>query len=331
MVAGAAIAPVTAVIVAYHQGGLFPFSDSNLAFLLVGCALTWLLVPADHRTLRVGTALYAAAAIGVFAIRSPIGDNFTRLSATVGVPLAATIVSPFRRWLGVALLLPLLVWQWSPAVDAITAAGTDASSNAAYFSPLLTELSRVHAIPGRLEIPLTRARWETARVAPTMSLARGWERQLDFVDNSIFYGPSPLTVASYRAWLDTNGVTWVALPDVPLDYSAQAEARLLEHGAAYLRPVWHDAHWTLWKVTGSPGMVSGPARLVSLAADQFTVFADARGDVTVRVRYSPLWTIKTGSGCLAAGDNGWTDIRVSVPGTIRVAAGILPHFGDGCG
>jgi hypothetical protein len=330
VVAGAAVAPVAAVIVAYHQGGLFPFSDSNLAFLLAGCAVTWLLVPADHRALRVGTALYAAAAIGVFAVRSPIGDNFTRLSATVGVPLAATIVIPLRRWLGAALLLPLLVWQWSPAVDAITASGTDASSNAAYFSPLLTELSRVHAIPGRLEIPLTRARWETARVAPTMSLARGWERQLDFVDNSIFYRPGPLTVTSYRDWLDRNGITWVALPDVALDYSAQAEARLLKHGAGFLRPVWHGAHWTLWQVTGSPGMVSGPASLVSLAANQFTVVANARGNVTVRVRYSPLWTIKTGSGCLSAGHDGWTDVRVSVPGKIRVAAGILPYFANGC-
>lgn len=328
LVAGAAMAPVTAVAVVYHQGGRFPFSGWNLLFLLAGCALTWLLVPGDERALRVGTVLYAAVAIGVFAIRSPIGDNFTRLGATVGVPLAATVMVRPRRWLGVVLLLPLLVWQWSPALAAITSSGVDASSHAAFFAPLLTELGRVHAVPGRLEIPLTRARWETARVAPTMSLARGWERQLDLSDNSIFYRPGALTVASYERWLDTNGITWVALPDIALDYSAVGEARLLDGSVPYLRPVWRGAHWTLWQVIGSPGMVSGPAHLVSLAADQFTLAAAGAGEVTVRVRDSPLWTIDGGGGCVSGGPDGWTHVRITRTGTVRIVAGILPRSGD---
>ena len=328
LVSAAALTPVAVVTAVYHQGGLFPFSVSNLVFLLAACAGIWLLV--RERSLRVGTLLYAAAAVALFATRTPVGDNFTRLSATVGVPLAATAVVPLRRWLGVVVLLPLLAWQWSPAVTAITFSGVDASSHAAFFAPLLSELERVHAEPGRLEIPLTRARWETARVAPTISLARGWERQLDFVDNAIFYRPGALTPATYRAWLDTNGITWVALPDVALDYSAVAEARLLEHGTDYLRLVWRDTHWALWQVAGSPGLVTGPARLVSLSADQFTLAASRPGDVTVRVRYSPLWTIDAGLGCLSRSRDGWTNLRVIETGRIRVTAGILPRPEDDC-
>ena len=40
---------------------------------------------------------------------------------------------------------------------------------------------------GRLEIPATQNHWETAFVAPVVSLARGWERQVDIADNPMFY------------------------------------------------------------------------------------------------------------------------------------------------
>ncbi len=31
----------------------------------------------------------------------------------------------------------------------------------------------------RVEVPLTRSHWEAALLAPRVSLARGWEKQLD--------------------------------------------------------------------------------------------------------------------------------------------------------
>ena len=36
--------------------------------------------------------------------------------------------------------------------------------------------------------------------------------------------------------IDDNGVAWVALPDVALDYSARKEAELLSHPPSYLHP-----------------------------------------------------------------------------------------------
>ena len=71
---------------------------------------------------------------------------------------------------------------------------------------------------GRVEIPSTYRHWEAAYAAPQVLLARGWERQLDIVYDPIFYS-KPLTEQSYHAWLTSNGVAFVALPDARLDDS----------------------------------------------------------------------------------------------------------------
>ncbi len=50
-----------------------------------------------------------------------------------------------------------------------------------------------------------------------------------------------------------NGVRFVALPDVKLDYAAVAEGALLEAGVPGLRPVWHDSHWKVYAVVVDSG------------------------------------------------------------------------------
>lgn len=84
--------------------------------------------------------------------------------------------------------------------------------------------------------------WEAAYAAPEVRLARGWERQLDTADNSIFYTPGALQPDSYGAWLVDNGVRYVALPDVALDFAAEAEGRLVGAGLTGLHPAWSDQH-----------------------------------------------------------------------------------------
>ena len=74
------------------------------------------------------------------------------------------------------------------------------SSEASYYQPLVAYLEAQHTV-GRVEIPFTQAHWETAYVAPTIPLARGWERQLDVADNPIFYTATPLTTTTYERWL----------------------------------------------------------------------------------------------------------------------------------
>lgn len=72
--------------------------------------------------------------------------------------------------------------------------------------------------------------WESAYIAPTFPVARGWERQLDVAYDPIFYLPGALTARSYPSWLLANGVSYVALPGTALDYAATSEASLLRSG-----------------------------------------------------------------------------------------------------
>ena len=53
---------------------------------------------------------------------------------------------------------PIIVWQWSPALDPIFLAGRDPSSNASYYDGLLDELDQLG--PTRVEIPFTKHHWE---------------------------------------------------------------------------------------------------------------------------------------------------------------------------
>jgi hypothetical protein len=168
-----------------------------------------------------------------------------------------------------------------------------------------------HDVPAsRVEVVPTQLHWEVADVAPTVPLARGWERQLDTADNPIFYTPGALTPSSYLAWLDDNGVRFVALPDVRLDYAGVDEAKLLRAGVPGLRPVWHNAHWWVFAVEGAPGIVSGPGRLEQLEGGNLVVDATGPGTITVRERFTDQWVVTGGHACTLESPDGWLDLTV---------------------
>ena len=77
------------------------------------------------------------------------------------------------------------------------------------------------------------------------------------------------TATTYRAWLDEHAVAYVAVPDVPLDYSARGEAKLIAGRPPYLRPVWRGAHWRVFAVRRPAPLVSGAARSIELEPDGF--------------------------------------------------------------
>ena len=112
---------------------------------------------------------------------------------------------------------------------------------------------------GRVEVPTLRQHWESYYVAQSFPLARGWERQIDLRDNDVLYQPD-LTPDQLHEWLVSSGVGLVALPDAPLDYWARREAAIISAGQPWLTPVWSDAHWRVWRVSDSPGLLTGPAR-----------------------------------------------------------------------
>ena len=318
-----ALLPAVALMAAFPEGGVEPFVASAFweAMFLIGAVLVAL--PREERELRAGVLLYAAATVASYTIDTPMGGNVTRLGALFGGPVLACLLWRHSRKVLAVVAIPLIWWQWSAPVHDWLRANDDPSIDAAYYQPLLGFLDRQADRPFRIEIPFTANHWEAARVAPHYALARGWERQLDLKDNHIFYSAG-LTASRYRRWLHVNAVRFVAVPDVRLDKSALAEARLVDAGLPYLRPVWRGAHWRVYEVAGASPLARGPGRVTLLGPDHFSLRASRAGRIDVRVRFTPYWKLVRGAGCVARTRGDWTQLRLRRPGDVEVAARFAP-------
>ena len=311
--------PAVSVIVG-GSGGPFPFPLIALLGLLVFVGAMLALLPRRSTLLRRFFILYALVSLLSFLVANPVGGNITRLGQLVAVPAAAWLSCRFRTILSViAIGIPALFWQLYPIGTAAARVAGDPSVNVAYFSGLLHFMSTQSVTKGRLEIPLTREHWEAARVAPVFPIARGWERQTDYEYDGVLY--RPLTAASYRNWLASAGVAFVALPDAPLDDGGQAEKVLLADPPPYLHLVWHDSHWKVWRVTGAEPLVSGPATLTKLDTSSFELTFLRAGDAVIRIRTSALWNVVKGPGCLLPTQpDGWIHLRSAAGGSVTVSA-----------
>jgi hypothetical protein len=219
---------------------------------------------------------------------------------------------------GVALCV-IVVWvAWGPVRETAAVAGSEATQ-ASYYAPLQRYLFAHGAGLERVEVPLTRSHWEAALLAPSFSLARGWEKQLEERYDAVLLTPG-LTASSYRAWLDEQAVAYVALPDAPLDPSSAQEGRLIRRGLEYLRPVFAGGHWRVYAVRDATPLLTGPGRLTALGSDTFALDARAAGTLLVRIHYTRYDTVVSGHGCVASAPGGWTYVRAGAPGPIAVAA-----------
>jgi hypothetical protein len=183
-------------------------------------------------------------------------------------------------------------------------------------------------MPALVEVPPTRDRGEARYLAPGYPIARGWLRQLESDDFDLFTG-SRLTPGAYARWLDDRGVAYVAVADAEPDYLGSHEEALIRGGLPFLRPVWANRHWRLYRVRGSPGLVStlgdpgapagSRARLTALGPASFTVRADGPESLLVRLHHTPYWTVTSGSAC-AGSAGSWTRVDVRRAGTVQVSA-----------
>jgi hypothetical protein len=324
-----ALAGIAALSLAFPTGGDEPFVfTAFIGVPLFTLAALWLLPP-EERALRWGVAVYSIAAIAAFAVANPVGGNMARLGALAAGPLLALGLAG-RRPVALALLaLPLLYWQWAAPVRDLSEAVGDPSVHASYYQPLLAELDRrAGGQPVRIEIPPTRNRWEADYVAPHFPLARGWLRQLESDDIDLFTDGN-LTAAAYRSWLDQRGVAYVAVSDAKPDYLSTDEEALIRGGLPYLRPVWSNRDWRLYRVEDYTGLVSTTGdfptptprrdRITALGPASFTLSARDVGRFLLRIRYTRYWTVTAGDACVER-DGEWTGVEVRDPGTITVAA-----------
>ena len=321
----AALAPIALLTLAFPEGGAQPFVGVRVlpdvaAVLLIAALMRSEPAPFATRVLRIGTLLYAVALTGSYLIPTAVGGNVDRLGALVGGPVAACVLagrSP-ARLRALVLLAPLLFyWQATAPVTDFASTLSNPSVNASFYEPLIVELHALGigygARPARIEVVATADHWEARYVAPHVMIARGWERQLDTYRNSLFYGAAkPLTAERYRTWLTQNAISYVALPDAPLDYSARTEAKLVRSGQAnYLHEIWHSARWRLFAVEGAAPLISPPGTLERVGSDSLTLYAPQAGTYVVKVRFTPYWALASGSGCVAeaplAGPRYWPE------------------------
>jgi hypothetical protein len=335
MVLGVPPAVVAAALVGlFPEGGWEPYPlYSFLATLAVLVGYLWA-VPAQRRLEWVGGLVYLAACVACVAVHSPVGANVERYGVLLAGPLLLCALLGGGRARGgpvsgglrcaatVAVLCGIAVWTvWGPVRETAAVAG-NVSTSASYYVPVERFVAGVEVPPGRpvrVEVPFTRGHWEAAWLAGKVSLARGWEKQLDERYDGVLLSKD-LTAARYRAWLKEEAVSYVALPDAPLDPSSAAEGRLVEAGLPYLHEVERTRHWRIYEVLGATPLAQGPGTLGGMGHDWFALRARTAGSFLVRVRYTRYWTVTAGAACVGRAPGGWTEVIARRAGAVRVAA-----------
>jgi len=335
-VGAAAIALVLVLLpnLAFPESGQFPFAFSSYVAIPLFCGGALFVTRGlgeEERQLRCALIGYVLAATLLLLAPNPLGGNAVRLGALFGGPVLAAVMLVRRPRLGafsvVVLALAMagsLYWQVTASVSQIARSVGDPSTSREYFQPPARWL-RAHGGTGvRVEVPPTANHWESAYLATQFELARGWLRQLDTTRDDIFYdNESQLTAAAYQHWLHRNAISYVALPDAPLDYSSVAERRLILSAPGYLDLRWSSSHWRIYAVRNSQPLVepmgAAAAQTLWVGRQGFGLDVSRPGDFLVRVNFTPYWSIDRGSGCiLRHGD--WTVARATEPGVFRVAA-----------
>ncbi|MFF4502781.1 MFS transporter [Streptomyces sp. NPDC001401] len=276
---------------------LFPFSGTQpmtiwsviLPFLYA--VLAFALVPKEWTTVRLTSAVYGLSVLAVWLVSSQIGSNITRLAMLfAGVTLVAALpftVPRSRKWyVTVLALVGFVGWIGFKSVDDIIHT-SPAASWARELAPLVNELQGVGAEKGRVEVVPARSHREASALAPYVNLARGWNRQADMERNPLFYDDT-LNSANYHEWLQRWAVHFVVLPKgEPDGDGGERERELVQRGMPYLKQIWGDANWQLFRVTDPTPLADPPATVDRAAQGELTIEVKRAGRVLIRVPYSP--------------------------------------------
>jgi hypothetical protein len=315
----------------FPGAGKFPFAFSSFVAIPLWCGSALYVTRGlreEERQLRWAIAAYLLASALIWLVPNPVGGNAVRLGALFGGPVLAAVVLARRPrvspWFLALFMAGGLYWQVNASVSQIARSVGDPSTSRSYFQPPARWL-RDHGGKGvRVEVPPTENHWESAYLASQFELARGWLRQLDTTRDDIFYGDdNMLTATAYRHWLRQNAISYVALPDAPLDYSSVAERKLILSEPSYLDLRWSSPHWRIYAVRDPEPLVdplaAAAARVLWVGRQSFGLDVRRPGDFLVRVNFTPYWSISRGAGCLLRRGE-WTVARASHPGILRVSA-----------
>ena len=156
-------------------------------------------------------------------------------------------------------------------------------------------------------------------------------RQADVRRNPLFYDGT-LTAASYRAWLANWSVGYVVLPTAEPDGAGVAEAKVIAAGPPWLRLVWQDPDWRIYKVQDPEPMVAAPATVTHAGPASLTVHLPEPGSAVLRIAWSPWLAIDgttPGGACLIRSGE-WTELITPTAGTFTIEARYAVGRGTPC-
>jgi hypothetical protein len=304
--------------------GVQPFAWYFAIIPFAIAVVSGVVMPRHWRSMRTGAWVYGLGVALTWIVPSPIGSNVERLALLFGGTLLL-IIARGTAWGGrraLALWLAfagVAAWQITkPIVDQVNT--TAVSATIKHAGPLISELRHVRADRGRVEVVPLRSHWEASGLAPYVNLARGWNRQADVERNALFYDGS-LTPDTYRDWLRRWSVTYVVLPSDEPDGAAVREAKIVAAGQPWLRPVWKDANWQLFEVSGTDPLADPPAVVNEAGPAELTVTMPVAGSTLLRIPWSPVLGIEGTSdnkhGCLVQ-DGDWTRLYAPQAGKYRI-------------
>ncbi|MEU8706042.1 MFS transporter [Streptomyces sp. NPDC048565] len=286
------LAPVAVVVLSawlFPFSGTQPMSIGTLSLPFVYAVFVFFLVPRDWRTVRTAAAVYGAGTLLTYVVDSQIGSNVSRMAMLfAGVVLLAAL--PYtaprtRRWYALLVVFAgLNFWIGFKGVDDIVRTAPTASWNRE-LAPLVNQLQKVGAERGRVEVVPASSHREASALTPYVNLARGWNRQADMKRNPLFYDDT-LNAMNYREWLDRWAVHYVVLPTGMPDSGGEQEAGLVEEGQPYLKAVWSDANWKLFRVLDPVPLADPPATVERAGDDKLTIRVQSAGRVLIRIPYS---------------------------------------------
>ncbi|MFG2956272.1 MFS transporter [Streptomyces sp. NPDC048291] len=298
------LAPAAVVAV---SAWLFPFSGTQpMGFGSVIMPLTYgllclFLVPKEWKTVRLTAAVYSLGVVLVWLVSSQIGSNISRLpmlfaGATLIAALPYTVPRSRRYYTVVLAFLGVCGWISYKSVDDIIHT-TPTASWARELAPLVHQLQQVGAEKGRVEVVPARSHREASALAPYVNLARGWNRQADMERNPLFYDDS-LNSANYHEWLQRWAVHFVVVPkDNPDgDGGGDRERALVQRGMPYLKQIWGDANWQLFRVTDPVPLAEPDAVVDSAEQGELTIEVRKAGRILIRIPYSPWLSIVDADG-----------------------------------
>ncbi|MBO0916721.1 hypothetical protein [Streptomyces laculatispora] len=325
-----------AVTLLFPFYGEQPMPRDKLWVPLTLCAALWCAAPHGWRLVRCGAVAYAVGVLATFSLASPMGANVDRLAILAGPPvlLAALLthlpIRAPRHALPHAVLAAMLAtcaaWMISNTYDDVTAS-SPLPSWAEHTDGVIAALARLHADRTRVEAVPTGNHREAYLLAPHVNMARGWNRQLDVERGHLFYDGT-FSAAKYRAWLDRWAVGLVVVAAGRPDDAGLAEANLVKNPPGWLKRVWRDNGWVIYRLQEPEPLVSAPATALHTNEAGLVVHMPSPGSTIVRIAYSP-WLSAPGACVERAG--AWTRLTAPGRGDYQLGSAYrLPRL-NGCG